>query len=321
MRPFAERFPVLQARNSEQWLEDYLTVSARDDLDTHGAVLIRDTPIGDPQTLERFARHLIARPAEAYIGGVVPRDSYSPVVFSSTELTGLFRLKLHNEMAYQENYPRFISFFCSTAPAALGQTPIAHESDIFDALPEDLREKIRSESVIYVRRYLSRKFNEAKVKRLRSMFVPWQDAFKTESKAEVEKRCSEIGAEYSWDADDILTVRTELPTTRPHPATGKDVYFNQLLTQNFSVKGLGPAGYLLHRAMGIKKSTAPRHSVLARSGELTGSELRAFDRAYNKATTAFRWKERDWLLVDNLQAMHARNRFIGTRAIWVVMGD
>lgn len=321
MRKFADRFPVRDARQDSRWLEGYLTDSARADLDQHGAVLIRNTPIDDPQSLEKFARHLIERPAEAYIGGVVPRDSYSPVVFSSTELTGLFRLKLHNEMAYQENYPRYITFFCKTAPPVLGQTPIAHESDILAGLPDGLRAKVQDDNVVYRRRYLSRDRNPRKVKRLRSMFVPWQDAFETESKAEAEQRCQDIGATYEWDEDDVLTVHTELPTMRTHPAHGRSVYFNQLLTQNFSLKGLGPAGYLTHLAMGITRRHAPRHSFFASKGELSRAELAGLDRAYNQATTAFRWRVGDWLLVDNLQAMHARNRFLGNRAIWVVMGD
>lgn len=318
---FEDRFPIFDAEKmAAGCLDRFLSFDAAEMLNEKGALLVRNTPVNNAQDLERFSRLLIKEPTEAYIGGVVPRTSHSKYVFSSTELTALFKLKLHNEMAYQENYPRYISFFCDTPPSALGETPVAHQEDIQRNLPGELLDTIMNDDVVYVRRYLSREYNATRVSRLKSMFVPWQDAFRTEDKAQVETHCDTMNAMYDWGPQDALTVRTMLPASRPHPDNGKKVYFNQLLTQNFSVEGLGPAGYLSHRLAGISRNTAPRDSYLASHGLLSRRERAALNSAYSKSSRAFRWKRRDWMIVDNLQVMHARNRFAGKRAIWVVMG-
>ena len=319
---FSDRFPVYDAANFPSgWLDTFLREEAKHLLNGQGALLIRNAPIDTPQQLEHYARILIASPMAAYIGGVVPRASHSKYVFSSTELTALFKLKLHNEMAYQANYPRYITFYCDTPPSVLGETPIAHQAEIQQNLPSSLRDTIMNDDVVYVRRYLSREFNRAKVARLRSMFVPWQDSFKTENKAQVEAHCRDIKATFDWGVEDTLTVRTVLPASRIHPDTGERVYFNQLLTQNFSVYGLGPAGFISHRLAGISRDSAPRDSHLAANGALTRHDWSALSAAYSKSTRAFKWKKHDWMLIDNLQVMHARNRFLGKRAIWVAMGN
>lgn len=322
MLKFEDRFPVYDTDEMPRgWLENFLRDEARSVLNAKGGLLVRNSAIHGTPELERLARTLIKQPTKAYIGGVVPRSSHSEYVFSSTELTALFKLKLHNEMAYQENFPRYISFFCAEPPSVLGETPVAHEQDIQQNLPANLRHKIMNDDVVYVRRYLSRDHHAAKVSRFKSMFVPWQDAFNTDDKSVVEQHCQDMNAKFDWGVEDTLTIHTILPASRIHPETAKRVYFNQLLTQNFSVEGLGPAGYFSHRAVGIARDSAPRDSHLASHGALSGADRSALDSAYSKAARAFKWRKHDWMILDNLQVMHARNRFLGKRAIWVVMGN
>ncbi|UGT56974.1 TauD/TfdA family dioxygenase [Nocardia asteroides] len=317
---FAQRFRVHDMNGKPDAVRDYLRGDARSELLRHGAVLLRDTGITETGALETLSRELMDTLYEAYTGGVVPRSNHSRYVFSSTELNGLFNLKLHNEMAYQRNYPRYITFFCDTPSRWGGQTPVAHEADIRRELGE-FANRIERDNVVYTRRYLSREQHPRKVKRFPSMFVSWQDAFGTENRAEVETKCAELELAVNWSAGDTLEVRSVLPVFRELPETGRQVFFNQVLTQNFSSGGLGAAGYAVHRLFGIDRSSAPRHSAFERAGELASGEVAALNRAYDRAEVSFRWRRGDWMLVDNLQVMHARRRFLGQRSIWVVMGE
>jgi hypothetical protein len=319
---FSERFPVFDVDNMpDGWLEKFLRGEARSILNDRGALLIRNTPIGTTQELEHCARLLIKAPAEAYTGGVVPRTAHSRYVFSSTEISPLFKMKLHNEMAYQENYPRYISFFCATPPPVLGETFVAHQEEVQQNLPAPLQNTIINDDVVYVRRYLSREYRAAKINRFKSIFVAWQDAFKTDDKSRVEMHCRNMNVSFDWGPEDTLTLRTVLPSTRIHPDTGQRVYFNQVLSHNFSFEALGPFGFVSHRLAGIKRDSAPRDTYLASYGTLSRRDGSALKSAYSKSARVFRWRKHDWMIVDNLQVLHSRNRFLGKRAIWVVMGD
>lgn len=319
---FADRFPVYDARDMPAGgLADFLRDDAAQVLRDRGALLIRNSPIAATADLERYACLLISEPTEAYTGGVIPRTSQSRYVFNSTEVPRLHKLKLHNEMAYQANYPRYISFFCATPPTVLGETPVAHHEEFQQQLPGSLRETIMADDVVYIRRYLCRDRSAAKLARFKTMFVPWQDAFGTDDKTVVEAHCQELGASFDWGLNDTLTVRTVLPAARIHPDTGRRVYFNQLLTQNFSAAGQGPVEMLAYRLAGARRDSVPKDSFLARYGALTRRDRSALLAACTKSARAFRWRSRDWLLLDNLQVLHGRNRFVGKRAIWVVMGN
>lgn len=319
---FAERFPVYDARDMPVGgFADFLRDDAAHVLRDRGALLIRNTPIVGTADLERYACLLIKEPARAYTGGVIPRTSQSQYVFNSTEVPRLHKLKLHNEMAYQNNYPRYISFFCATPPSILGETPVAHHEDFQQQLPGSLRDAIMTDDVVYIRRYLCRERSAAKLARFKTMFVSWQDAFGTDDPAGVEAHCRELGAAFSWGPDDTLTVRTVMPASRVHPDTGQRVYFNQLLTQNFSAAGQGPVEVLAYRLAGARRGSTPKDSCLAGYGALTRRDRSALVAACAKSARTFRWRKHDWLLLDNLQVLHGRNRFVGKRAIWVVMGD
>lgn len=319
---FADKFPVYDARDMPaDGLADFLRNDAADVLRDRGALLIRNTPIDGTADLEHYARLWISKPTQAYTGGVIPRTAQSRIVFNSTEVPRLHKLKLHNEMAYQANYPRYISFFCVTAPTVLGETPVAHHEEFQQQLPQSLRETIMGDDVVYIRRYLCRQRSAATLARFKTMFVPWQDAFGTDDKARVEAHCRALGASFDWGDNDTLTVRTVLPAARVHPQTGQRVYFNQLLTQNFSAAGQGPVEILAYRLAGARRGSTPKDSSLARYGALTRGDRSALLAACAASARTFRWRPRDWLLLDNLQVLHGRNRFVGKRAIWVVMGD
>lgn len=319
---FGERFPVYDAAGmTPGWLEAFLRDDAAAVLRDRGALLIRNTPITTTADLERYGCQWISKPTQSYTGGVIPRTAHSRYVFNSTAVPRLHKLKLHNEMAYQENYPHYISFYCATAPTVLGATPVAHNEDFQQQLPASLRETIMADDVVYIRRYLCRDRSAAKLARFKTMFVPWQDAFDTDDKRQVEAHCRELGADFDWGPNDTLTVRTVLPAARVHPDTGRAVYFNQLLTQNFSAAGQGSVEVLAYRLAGARHGSIPKDSYLADYGRLTRRDRSALLSACAKSARTFRWRQGDWLLLDNLQVLHGRNRFLGRRAIWVVMGD
>jgi alpha-ketoglutarate-dependent taurine dioxygenase len=317
---FAERFPVYQMHGSPDAVHKYLKEHAREELFEKGAVLLRNTGLTETAQLESLSRELMDSLFEAYTGGTVPRTNHSKYVFSSTELNAVFHLKLHNEMAYQSNYPRYITFFCALPSPRGGRTPIAHESDILRELGGEFAERIAGDNIVYTRRYPSRRTQPLRTRWLPSMFLSWQDAFDTDERAVVEAKCADIDLKASWTGDDTLVVQSVLPAFRKLPENNRAVFFNQLLVQNYSRGSLGTGAYAAHRIFGLTRSVAIRHSAFERGGELSKKDISTLNRAGSRSQVSFTWQRGDWMLLDNLQVQHARKPFFGKRSIWVVMG-
>lgn len=318
---FDERFKVMDMNRSPKMLEEYLGDKLKSDLTQYGAVLLRNTGIDKILELERCARLFLHTMYETYVGGAVPRRSHSRFVFSPNELNSLLKLPLHNELAYQPKYPRHIGFFCNVQSRWGGETPVAHDSDVQSYIDESLRRELLEESVVYTRRYVSSKIRPVNSRVFSGMLMTWQDAFNTEGKAEVEEKCRVHGLECSWHERDVLKVSSTLPVYREHPDNGRQVFFNQLFAHSYSPQALGKTVYWLHRLMGISYERAPRNSELQSSGRVSRRLLDTLASAYEQASVEFRWREGDWMILDNLQVAHGRNPFYGKRVIWVVMGD
>ncbi|KHN65863.1 hypothetical protein AV645_10260 [Acinetobacter calcoaceticus] len=321
MKRFSERFKLIDVNSSDSKLNAYLSNEIDSDLEKFGAILIRNTPINNYGDLEKYGKIFIKKPYLAYVGGVVPRKNYSKYVFNSTELNGLFKIKLHNELAYQENAPDRIAFFCEQQPLIGGETPIAHEKDITGHFSNSLKKFLDKKKIVYIRRYFSKeKLNS--VQRLFSpFFLTWQDAFSCEKKDHAELKCKELNLKFSWiDAADTLEVRSEFPIFVNHEILNKKVFFNQIFTQNHNRYSLGSLVYYTYKVLGINSDNAPRNTIID-GQELEKKDLYSLYTAYNNAERSFKWKNQDLLILDNKQVLHARNTFVGKRKICVMMGN
>src|SRR3954468_11851881 len=118
----------------------------------HGAIVLRGFPI---RTAEDFDRVIGIWPAYArgYLGGNSPREVVTGKVLEATRMDASLRLPVHSEMAYLNQWPPRIAFFCRTPAARGGETIIADLRAVSRRLPTSISDRIAKLGIRVVRNY------------------------------------------------------------------------------------------------------------------------------------------------------------------------
>lgn len=290
-------------------------------LDEFGAVLLRDFAI--PETAD-FQRVIALYPphAQGYIAGATPRKAIDGQVYESTRMPAPFKIGLHQEKAYMAQSPRLIAFYCKHAAEAGGETPLCDMRAVTRRLGPALVDRFRERGVMYLRNLFDAAAPaSAGPAPSPEYHRPWQDAFTTDDRREVERLCGERGLRFTWLADGSITVSHVGPATIRHPRTGEDVWFNQASTQHVNPRALGGLSY---RALSRKYEQRAAFPYEVRFGDgspMTTGDLDPIYDVLDDETRAFPWRVGDLLVVDNVLAAHGRMPFKGKRDIQVAMMD
>ncbi|AIO58512.1 taurine catabolism dioxygenase TauD, TfdA family protein [Burkholderia mallei] len=282
----------------------------------HGGLLLRGFAVPDTHAFraltDRYPPH-----AFGYIAGASPRKAIDGNVYESTHLPAPYKLSLHQEKAYMSHYPRLIAFYCRQAAAVGGETPLSDMRAVTRRLPARTLERFRGKGVMYRRNFSAKPmpahFNQ--------FYRRWQDAFMTDERAEVESLCRATQLEYEWLPDGSLTVTHVGPATVVHPRTGEEVWFNHASTQHINARVVHPT---ILRALQSFYKTRAALPYDIRYGDGTPMPAEDLDPVYDAIDaeeTAFRWREQDVLLLDNILVAHGRNPYSGQRDIQVAMMD
>ncbi|WP_433217256.1 TauD/TfdA family dioxygenase [Microtetraspora malaysiensis] len=266
----------------------------------HGAVLLRDLPV-DLELFDRIVRVVGGEPLR-YTERSTPRTSVTASIYTSTEYPADQPLPMHNENAYSDTWPGHLFFFCETAAATGGATPIANSRAVLRAVPEEVRERFAA-GVVY-----ARAFREG-------LGLSWQESFQTDDRAQVERYCADHGMAYEW-TDEGLRTRHHRPSWQTEPLTGEPVWFNQ--SNLFHVSSLDEEVREALLSL-YGEADLPRNAYLADGSPITTADLDAVTAAYDEISYAFPWREGDLMIINNMLCAHGREPFTGARRILVAM--
>lgn len=269
----------------------------------HGAILFRGFPVHELEDFERFARGA-HRTLNEYKNGSTPRTKVGGNVYTTTEFPAHRHIPMHNEMSYSRSWPLRLYLHCMIPAEAGGETPLADSVRVYRQISPKTRDKFAEKGVLYVRN-----FGEG-------FDVPWQKAFETDDKAEVEHICKETGVEVEWLENDRLRTRQVAQGVAPHWQTGEPILMNQAHLFNIRTLGAEERKGLLDN---FKKEDLPRNSYYGDGTEIEDEVIDEINRIYDKNTVAFQWLKGDVALVDNMRCTHARNPFTGKRRIVIAM--
>ena len=256
-----------------------------------------------------------------YYAGSVPRGHVRGKVFNATELTRHFNLKLHNELAYQVDFPELILFYCNQPSLTGGETVIADVRNIYNGLPKDLVDEFDSRKIKYVRTYQN-------VIPLRELFkkyaffyehLTWNDSMQAKCREDAEKRCEELGMSYKWRENGDLEVWNTISPVSVHPVTGEKLWFNQVIMQNFNHLSYGKVGYGIRKALYRNNRDMPNNCYFGDGEEIPFSAIKEIFRVSEKNKIVFPWRANDVMLIDNRLVSHGRNAYSGPRNIQVGM--
>lgn len=236
-----------------------------------------------------------------------PRSEVTEGVYTSTEHPADQPIVLHNEQSYTLNWPLRIVFHCETEPAAGGRTPLADSRRVLARLsPATTAEFERRGGVCYRRNYLP------------GISLPWQTAFQTERRTEVEAYCARSAIDVEWIGDDQLRTRQIRPVVRAHPVTGERTWFNHALF--FHVTSL-PDDVRTGLRRALTDENLPYQTAYGDGTPIDDAVLTELRAAYAAETRSFPWRRGDVLVVENMLAAHGREPFTAPRRILTAMSD
>ncbi|WP_051741815.1 TauD/TfdA family dioxygenase [Streptomyces xylophagus] len=271
----------------------------------HGALLFRGFAVDPADGFPRFAA-AVGSGALPYTQRSTKRTLEKKGVYTSTEYPATHSIALHSENAFQYQWPQRIMFHSVIPAETGGATPIADNAAVFEAIDPAVREEFVRRGISYVRNFGA------------GLELPWQEAFQTERREEVEAYCAEHRIHWEWKDGDRLLTREVLPATLLLPSTRRRVWFNQV--HLFHVSNLATD---VRRALleAMPEEDLPRHAYFGDGGVIPDAHLDDVRAAYAAETVAFPWRRDDILLVDNLRVCHGREPFTGDRKVLVSMSD
>ena len=89
----------------------------------HGAILFRGYDLYDEQDFKEVIKNITPELAY-YVGGDSPREQLLDGIYTSTSYPKDQYISMHNEKSFSNIYPKYVFFFCQTAPEVGGETPI-----------------------------------------------------------------------------------------------------------------------------------------------------------------------------------------------------
>jgi alpha-ketoglutarate-dependent taurine dioxygenase len=240
-----------------------------------------------------------------YVEAATPRKDLGHDVFTSTEFPASEQIALHNENSYAHTWPGRLLFGCLTAPASGGATPLADVRRVLARLSPATVETFTAKGWMLTRVYGT------------GFGLPWQTAFRTNSKDDVGLYCEAADVEYEWLEGDRLRTRQVRPAIARHPETSEPVWFNhvcfwhsstydpeirEMMTEEFGEKGL------------------PYNTWYGDGQPIPDEVIEEIRRAYRAESISWPWQPGDAVLLDNMLVAHGREPYTGERRVVVSMG-
>jgi hypothetical protein len=293
---------LFQGQRSDFWPELF-SEELDNPLSRDGYVLVRGYKDTHEELSEQISKAL-GRPAVEYIYRSTPRTSRSSGFYSSTEYPSRYKIELHSECAYTNNWPQFVIFWCSVAPSkGMGATIFGDNKLVYDAISPEISREFEERGLTYIRNY-------------GGMDLPWTEVFQTKDRQDVEKYCHSNGLSYTWGEQDSLQTRQTRHAVEHCTKTGHKLWFNQAhLFHPASLEAKMRKG--LVSVFG--EEGLPRNVLFGDGTRIPDSYILHIMEAYNTVETRFDWERGDTLILDNHRVCHGREPFTGSREILVGM--
>ena len=295
--------PAVEDVNPAHWAEGNREF-IESELLKHGAILFRGFPLKSIPEFERFASALCPNLFGEY--GDLPRAEVGGKVYGSTPYPPDQAILFHNESSHLHRWPTKICFFCVTAAAEGGETPIVDCRKIFRSLDPEIGERFRRKGIMYVRNFVD------------GLDVSWQTFFRTADKAAVEQQCRQMAIACEWTEGDGLRTRRVSPAVFEHPRTRETVFFNQLQLHHPGCLDPSVRESLLSV---FREAELPRNVFYGDGSPIEDHVMEQLGRLYLQTSVSFPWRAGDVLLLDNMLTAHGRNPYVGEREIVVAMGE
>ncbi|MEU7894061.1 TauD/TfdA family dioxygenase [Nonomuraea sp. NPDC049152] len=302
--PLRSTAPLVVAVEGGKGLDEWLEAHPHWDegLIRHGVIIFRNAGVEDVDRFDRAVSRLVV-PSDEFDEETSPRTALSERAFTSTEYPAAYPIQFHNEFSYRQARPEILVFACLEVPESGGSTPVADGRAMLEALPPEIVERFE-DGVRYSRNFVG-------------LGVPWEKAFGTQSREDVERYCDTHGVQAEWSEHGLHTLQRR-SAIAVHPVSGERSWCNHIL--NFNVRGVEPPA-VRKALLTTASARRPTDSFHADGTEIAAEVIETIRAAYESVAYRHPWRRGDLMVVDNILAAHARDAFTGTRRVVVGMGS
>ena len=233
-----------------------------------------------------------------------PRSALQGKIYTSTDYPPQYDIFLHNENAYARELPGYLAFACFIEPDARGETPIGDCRAIEQSIDASVRERFEQLGWMHVRNIHP------------DLGPSWQEVFQVNTQQEVEAYCRARDIDIEWVSANHLRTRQVHAAHVTHPRTGERLWCNHATFYHRDC--LEP---VLRHALRPweQRGALPNETFYGDGSPISTADFVVLRDAYLQHKRAFRWREGDLLLVDNLRVCHGREPYEGARQIAVGM--
>ena len=270
-----------------------------------GALLFRGFHVGGVSGFQELCASLEVERMR-YVYRSTPRTEVADRIYTSTEYPAHAEIPLHNENAFQRDWPMKLLFYCQQPAAEGGHTSLASTVKVTARLEPALIDRFAVKGVMYVRNYG------------RGVDLPWQTVFQTQHPEEVEAFCREQAIEVEWLPDGRLRTRQVCQAIATHPVVNVPVWFNQ--AHLFHVSSVGEVSRKALLSM-FKEADLPRHAYYGDGSPIDDRDLETIRDAFRAEKVLCTWRAGDVLVVDNMLVSHGRTAYRGERSLLAAMAE
>jgi hypothetical protein len=238
--------------------------------------------------------------------GDLPPEGTSERIYHSTPYPADKMILFHSESSHLPKWPLRQFFFCIQPAQEQGETPLLDNRRVIEALDPATVKTFEDKGLLYVRNFSP------------GIDVPWQDFFKTDDRAEVERMCAAEGMTCDWKDDDALRISQQGPAVTTHPRTGEKIWFNQIQLHHVSSLDAETRDSLRQL---FDEEDLPRNVYYGDGTVIADEVVDRITELFEELCVEFPWQQGDLIALDNMFVQHARRPFVGERKILVAMGQ
>ena len=300
-------FIVEAANAGDAWQasQDRIRHAVETELPRAGGILFRGFAFNGEADFEAFARSF-GHELLTYDYASTPRTKLNNRVYTSTEYPAHQVIPLHNEQSYSLNWPLKIWFHCMQAAQVGGETPIVDSRLVYQQLDPVIRQRFAEKRLMYVRNYGN------------NLDLPWQQAFSTEDRSQVERFCRASHIDFQWTDDGELSTRQVCQAVARHPVSGEWVWFNQAHLFHISNLAASVRETLISI---VGEQGVPRNVFYGDGSSIELEALEHIREVLQRCQVSFAWQAGDVLMLDNMLVAHGRSTFQGARKVVVAMAE
>lgn len=293
-------------------------------LANYGAIILRGTGVCQAADFQRAVEPVLPKLRD-YVGGTSPRQHVVGKVMTATQLPPDWSVLLHQEMAYLQNPPAYICFFCQVpAAGGEGQTLLADMRKLGARLDKTVWQRCVSQGI-----RLRRTLPAARNAHLKpGIPKSWPEVLQVQTRAEADRVLKSKGWDFDWHGDETLVLWHEVvPACRVHPLTGTAVWCNQAhFYPPVCMMEWASEDNRTHDfdAIRLARSNHPElldNMCYGDGTTIPDAEALHIYKAIKSLEFELELQRGDILLIDNLLSAHGRRARVADRQLFVLIAD